>query len=416
MESNRRIECKVCRGLNEPGNRFCAFCGASLREQGYKESGGKRPSAIAVLTLKRLVFVVIILAVLGGLYYAVNRFLLPIIHSEVVVEGTTSSSTVLPSTTSTTSPPRVDRVIAGKDRYATAIAISKLGFSGGAAALVLAGGETYSVAICAAPLAAAYSGPLLLVPADGLRSDLSEEIKRLDPSKIYLVGVARSTRVKSQLQDLLGQPSIITLSGDSPYEVAVRIAEEIQGKLETVDKIVIAPADSFAEAVAVAPLAAANGWPILLAPKDGKLPDVTSAEIQQLGVKSALVVGTNVKPALADVQTKLGVDAYDTCALIAAYSAQNGLTYEHTVIATGEDFPDGLAAGPYLARDKGILLLSKSAELPTPVLTLFQANSASIRRLDFIGLPELAAKMAVPPSGTTTTSSVQVGLSTTVAE
>jgi putative cell wall-binding protein len=416
MESNRRIECKVCRGLNEPGNRFCAFCGASLREQGYKETGGKRASTVAVVVLKRFVFVVIILAVLGGLYYGVSRYLLPIIHPDQGVAEATTGTTVLPSTTSTTLPPRVDRVIAGKDRYATAIAISKSGFTGGAAALVLAGGDAWSGAVCAAPLAAAYNGPVLLVPADGLRADLSEEIQRLNPTKIYLVGVSRSTRVRSQLQDLLNQPDITVLSGSDPPEVAARIAEEILGKLETVDKVVIAPEDSFAEAVAVAPLAAANGWPVLLAPKEGSLPDVTSAEIERLGVKSALVVGTSVKPALADVEAKLGVDIYDTCALIAAYAAANGLSYAHTAIATGEDFPDGLAAGSYLARDKGILLLGKNAELPTPVLTLFQANSASIRKLDFIGLPGLAAKMAVPGSATTTTSSAQVGLSPTTAE
>jgi hypothetical protein len=204
---------------------------------------------------------------------------------------------------------------------------------------------------------------------------------------------------------------VTSLSGDTAYETAVRIAEEIQGKLETVDKVVIAPSDSFAEALAVAPLAAANGWPILLSPKDGDVPKATTAEIERLGVKSALVVGTNAKLSLTDVETKIGEDIYDTCALIAAYSAANGLSYKHTAIATGEDFPDGLAAGPYLALDKGILLLGKSTELPTPVLSLFQANGTSILKLDFIGLRDLAKAMAIP--GATTTTSEDLELSTT---
>jgi hypothetical protein len=167
MESNRRIECKVCRGLNDPSNRFCAFCGASLREQGFKETGGKTAGTIAAKSVKRLVFVVVIIAVLGGAYYAVDRFLLPVIRAEEVVVATTSTTNIF-STTSSTVSPRTDKVIAGKDRYATAIAISKLGFANGATAVVLAGGETYSEAICAAPLAAAYNGPVLLVPADGI--------------------------------------------------------------------------------------------------------------------------------------------------------------------------------------------------------------------------------------------------------
>jgi putative cell wall-binding protein len=413
MESNRRIECKVCRGLNDPSNRFCAYCGASLREQGFKETGGKTAGTIAAKNVKRLVFVVVILAVLGGGYYAVDRFLLPVIRAEEVVVVTTSTTNFF-STTSSTVSPRTDKVIAGKDRYATAIAISKLGFANGATAVVLAGGETYSEAVCAAPLAAAYNGPVLLVPTDGVSAELSEEIQRLNPSKVFLVGVSHSSRVKSTLQDLLDQPSVTSLSGDTAYDTAVRIAEEIRGKLETVDKVVIAPSDSFAEALAVAPLAAANGWPILLSPKDGDVPRATTAEIEQLGVKSALVVGTNAKLSLTDVETKVGEDIYDTCALIAAYSAANGLSYKHTAIATGEDFPDGLAAGPYLALDKGILLLGKSTALPTPVLAVFQANSASILKLDFIGLRDLAKAMAIPGAATTTTAAPELSTTTTV--
>jgi putative cell wall-binding protein len=410
MESNRRVECKVCRGLNDPGNRFCEFCGASLRQQGFKETGRKSAGNIAARSAKRLLFVVVILAVLGGLYYAVDRLLLPALRADVA-EVTTSTTTIVTSTTTTTAFPRVDQVIAGKDRYGTAIAISKIGFTSGASAVVLAGGETYSEAICAAPLAAAYGGPVLLVPPEGISDELGAEIKRLGPSTVYLVGVSRSSRVKSQLRDILSEPNVTSLSGDTAYETAVNVAEEIKGKVETLEKVVIAPSDSFAEALAVAPLAAANGWPILLCPKDGDMPEVTSVEIEKLGVTSALVVGTTVELTLAEVETKVGEDIYATCALIAAYSAAHGSSYKHTAIATGEDFPDGLAAGPYLALDKGILLLAKSDELPTPVLTEFTANRKAVLALDFIGLRELAKKMAVP--GATTTTTKPAGTTTT---
>jgi hypothetical protein len=105
----------------------------------------------------------------------------------------------------------------------------------------------------------------------------------------------------------------------------------------------------------------------------------------------------------------MGQDSYETCALLAAYSAAHGLSYTHTAFATGEDFPDGLAAGPYLALDKGILLLTKPGALPAPILAVFNQNFKAIRNLDFIGLRDLAKEMAVPstttttPPGTTTT-------------
>jgi putative cell wall-binding protein len=401
MEPNRRIECKVCRGLNDPSNSFCEYCGGSLREQGYKKTGRKTTGRVVARSLKRLVFVVIILAVLGGLYYAVDRLLLPVLREDVVVVST--STTKFVDTTTTTATPRTDRVIAGKDRYATAIAISKLGFPNGASAVVLAAGDTFSEAICAAPLAAAYGGPVLLVPPEGIGTDLGKEIQRLAPSTVFLVGVSHPTRVRTELRDILSEPTVTDLAGDTPYDTAALIAAEVKSKLGTVTKVVVAPSDSFAEAVAVAPLAAVNGWPILLTPKEGDVPKATTSAIKELGATSALVVGTNAKLALSDVVTKTGQDSYETCALLAAYSVENGLSYAHTAIATGEDFPDGLAAAPYLALDKGVLLLAKGNVLPTPILSVFDSNSKAIRSLDFIGLRDLAKKMAVPGVTTTTT-------------
>ena len=44
-----------------------------------------------------------------------------------------------------------------------------------------------------------------------------------------------------------------------------------------------------------------------------------------------------------------------------------GLTFTHTGLATGDKFPDALAAGPYLARDQGVLLLTLSTgRCPAP--------------------------------------------------
>lgn len=401
MDPTRRVECKVCRGINDPANAYCAYCGDSLREQGFKATGHRTTGRLVAVGIKRLIFVVVIIAILGGLYYAVNRFLLPGLRADSD-EVTTSTTVRVEETTTTTVIPRSDRILAGSDRYGTALAISQTGFPQGASGVVLVPGDTYSEAVCAAPLAAAYGGPVLLVPSDGLGSDLGNEIKRLNPGKVFLVGVSHPTRVKNQVRDILENVSVTTLSGDNAYETAALIAAEIKNKVGKVSKVVIVPSDSFAEAVAAAPLAATNGWPILLAPKEGDVPKVTANAIEDLGANSALVVGTQVKLTLQTVERKVGEDGYETSALLAGYSAAHGLSYAHTILATGEDFPDGLAAGAYAAVDKAILLLAKPDELPAPVLTIFNQNVKLIRNLDFIGLPNLANELAVPGATTTT--------------
>jgi len=401
---SKGIVCRECRGLNKPDSRYCWFCGAPLPRLGRGPSGSRTAVGIGLELFKWLIAAVVVVALVAGIYYAVDRVLLPLFEEEetpTTVVATSTSTTR--STTTTTTEPRHDRAVTGgADRYETAIAISRLGFPGGAPALVLVDGEEFAEAIPASPLAAAYGGPLLLVPPEGIRDDLSSEIERLQPTKIFLVSLPKPNTVTEQLEAILDDPEVTRLAGDDPYETAALVAREIAAKLETVSKVVIAPVDSFIEAIAVSPLAAARGWPILLANEDGDLPRAIRNVIEDLEVNAALVVGTTAEPSLENVETVAGATGYETAALIVKYAATHGSDFSHTAIATGDAFPDGLVAGSYLAADNGILLLATNGRLAAAMLSLFADNSKAIRTLDFIALPELAEQLAV--SGTDTDS------------
>lgn len=403
MRSTEGVVCRECGGLNQPDSRFCWFCGAKLPR--YRRGPDGRPTVglMVVQSLKWLSIAVVVLAVAGGFYYAVDRFVLPAFRDDptptvTVVTQTTSTS----RSTTTTTTPRTNRVVAGgADRYATAIAISRLGFPGGAPALVLVAGDDYAEAISVTPLAVAWGGPVLLLPPEGIRDDLGTEIERLDPAQIFLVGVSRPNSVTTQLRDILDEPTVTRLDGDDPFKTAALVATEVKAKLETVSKVVIAPSDSFVEAIVVAPLAAANGWPILLASQNGDLPAATADAIEDLGATSALVVGTDVELTLSDVEKLVGADGFETAALIVQYAETQGMSFAHTAIVTGDAFPDGLVAGSYLALDKGILLLANDGRLPSVILSLFTDNLKAIRMLDFIALPDLVKDLANPSTGTT---------------
>ena len=179
---------------------------------------------------------------------------------------------------------------------------------------------------------------------------------------------------------------------------------QVKTKLGEVSKVVIAPSDSFLEAIAVAPLASASGWPILLTPQQGELPSPTARALVDLGVASALVVGTAVPlTEVSDVERRVGTDSLDTVALIVQYALEQGVTFQHTAIASGDDFPDGLVTESLLAPTGGILLLTQAGRLPAQMQSLFDANRAAIRTLDFIALPSLAKAIAMPGSETTDT-------------
>jgi len=297
---------------------------------------------------------------------------------------------------------RTVRIIAGSDRYETAVLVSRAGFPQGAPAVVIARGDDYADALCSAPLAYAYGGPLLLTPAGGLPDTVVAEIRRLNPSQVFLVGIGDgSSTILRQVRQVTRAASITTLVGRDRYETAALVADQLRVKAGAPSKVVIAPGDTFADALSVGPLAAVNHWPILYTPQHGTLPRVTRDEIAKLGVASALEIGTYARLELRDVDRIVGVDRYDTCAKVARYSLDHGLNTAHVAFATGETFPDGLAAAPYIALDKGVLLLTKGAMTTTPVREFLTPRAAGVRILEAVGLSTVPAGPWVT-SGTTT--------------
>ncbi len=283
--------------------------------------------------------------------------------------------------------PTVYRELTGIDRYETAIMVSKEAYPAGAPSVFLVKGDDFPDALAAAPLAASYGGPVVITPESGLTPTVAKELKRLNPSKVFFIGLPDS--VIPGLSATLPAATITTIRGSDRYETAALLAEELRKKLGNVERIVLVSGDAFPDALSVAPLAAAKGWAILLTPQAGPLPQATAGEIETLGVTQGLVVGTRTLPPakVKDVIIKVGADRYDTSAMVAAYGQSLGLSFEHVALATGEKFPDALVVAPLLVKDGGILLLTQPTTLPAPVRDALVANAVEIRTLDFVGLP-----------------------------
>ncbi len=278
------------------------------------------------------------------------------------------------------------REFTGSDRYETAVLLSMKAYPFGAPAVFVVKGDDFPDALAAAPLAAAYGGPIIITPSSGLTSALAEELKRLNPSKVFFVGLADS--VMPGIQAALPVAEVITIRGQDRYETAVLLAEELKKKLGTIERVVLAPGDKFPDALSVAPLAAKNGWAIVLTPQTGPLPKVTAEGIGALGVTQGLRVGTWVKfPAqVTSVVSRTGVDRYDMNLRIADFGTSRGLSFAHVALLTGENYPDALVAAPYLVGDGGVLLLTHPEVLSTGVRDVLVGNAPDVRKVDIVGL------------------------------
>jgi putative cell wall-binding protein len=96
--------------------------------------------------------------------------------------------------------------ISGSNRYVTAVEISMAAFPDGAGVVYIAVGTNFPDALAGAAQAAGSGSPILLTPSDALPQSVIDEITRLAPYAIVILGgtAVISQAVEDQLETLLG--------------------------------------------------------------------------------------------------------------------------------------------------------------------------------------------------------------------
>jgi putative cell wall-binding protein len=178
-----------------------------------------------------------------------------------------------------------DKRIAGADRYETAVEISKKGWPNSADTVVLARGDLFPDALAGAPLAYKLNGPILLTSSKILPSSTKQEIKRLKAKKVIILGGSKAIldSVKKEIIDM--NIKVERIAGSDRYGTSVEIAKRLGTAKE---KAIIATGKDFPDALAIAPYAAKNQYPILLTETD-KLPPNVKSFLNSY--KSAIVIG-----------------------------------------------------------------------------------------------------------------------------
>ncbi|MBN1628639.1 MAG: CapA family protein [Thermoleophilia bacterium] len=330
--------------------------------------------------------------------------------------GSSDASAVAPATFATdTAPLGADPAIEltylrGDNRYDTAIKISKAMFPEplpAGSGVVVAPGETYQEALCGAPLAAAWGGPALLTYQAALANNVKAELERLAPENVICIGMA--PEVLSAVQAALPTSTVTAINGsgaapdvvyDMSYQVAKALGERVNatGGDISASTAIVTIGSKFPDAIGVSPLACAQKWPVLLTDQadDSALHPSAAAALAELNIIRALKVGTyaTLPDTVQGVGNLSGTDRYYTNCNVATWAqAYAGLSFTHTGLATGDKFPDALAAGPYLGRDGGLLLLTPVAgPIPAGVAATLQDNASAVQHLSFIAMIEIVLR------------------------
>lgn len=251
----------------------------------------------------------------------------------------------------------------GKNRFEVAVNVAKKGWKDSSDTVIISNFNAFADALSASPLAFKEDAPILLTQKDRLSAEIKEEIKRLHPSKAIIVGGTGSVseQVAEEIRGM-GIPTIDRIGGKNRFEVASNIAERL-GATETA---VIADGMNFPDALAIAPYAARNGYPILLANKNN-LPQPSSEALEAQGINNTIVVGgeasvgRDVFNQLPSPRRIAGKDRYEVSANVIR---DLNLNPESAFIATGLSFADALTGSVLAAKENAPLLLTSPTKLP----------------------------------------------------
>jgi spore germination protein YaaH/putative cell wall-binding protein len=279
---------------------------------------------------------------------------------------------------------RSDARLAGADRYATAAAISSIIFAPDVAMAFVATGANFPDALAASPAAATVSGPMLLTQRDALPQPTVDELVRLRPRAIVVVGGTGvvSDQVVAQLAAYTAG-GVSRLAGPDRFATAAAISRAFFGPGGAV--AYVATGANYPDALSAGSAAAGASAPVLLVTRDG-VPTATAAELSRLRpqrivvVGGAGVVGDAVLSRLASLTTGsvtriAGADRYATSvAVSAATFAADGPA--EVFVATGANFPDAVAGAAAAGARRAPLLLVAPTSLPTSVASELRRLSA----------------------------------------
>ena len=292
---------------------------------------------------------------------------------------TVAPTTTVPRVTTTTAPPEAAPVIdrwAGENRTGTAVAVSRQMFDPGVGVVFIARNDIFPDALSGGPMAALQHGPVLLSSPTAIPEETAAELRRLRADRIVILGgtEAISAEVAGQLNGFTDGP-VDRLPGRDRFETAALVSREQFAR--GARTVYVATGEQFADALSGGAAAAMTRGPVLLVRSSG-IPYATAAELGRLNPTRVMVLGGPASVAesiAADIARLAGAKVsrvagdtrYGTSASVSSSTFSEGA--DTVFIASGEDFPDALAATPAAGMMGAPLLLVQHGEIPNRVIS-----------------------------------------------
>jgi putative cell wall-binding protein len=284
---------------------------------------------------------------------------------------------------------------AGVHRYDTASAFSATTVQVARPVTYVATGATYHDALIAAPAAGTEDSPVLLVEQHSIPASVQAELARVSPGHIVVMGGtdAISDAVYQQLS-AYSSGSIHREEGINVYHRSALVSRNTHDP--GVGVVYIATGAAFPDALAGGAAGAANDGPLMFVEPSG-IPFDVGVELDRLDPQRIVVLGGpaavshEILAQLAQYSPRVdriaGVNRYETSAALASEFTEVNGSVAAVVIATGQNFPDAIAAG---AAGWPVLLVPSTGAAP-------QAVRDALGALNPLGVIVMGGTAAVSP-------------------
>lgn len=275
--------------------------------------------------------------------------------------------------------------IAGQNRYESAAQISREQFTN-AKKVIVVNAQKYADALSATTLSdGKYS--ILYTEKDSLPTATRNEIQRLNPVEVYLLGGKQS--ISSGIENILKKYSnkVTRIAGRDRYETSAKVAAMSKKK-----NVVIASGENFSDPLYASSYAYSNNAKILLS--SGKTlsrqtRDYLLRNKSSIGKVTVVGGGQSISSATVryiqsvtgkNVSRISGRSRYDGSVKVA-----NSMNKDKVFIASGEDFADALAISPLAQKLNAPILLSSRSKLDTSVIAFLNNFKKSIKDVYIVG-------------------------------
>lgn len=275
--------------------------------------------------------------------------------------------------------------IAGKNRYESAAQISREQFTN-AKKVIVVNSQKYADALSATTLSdGRYS--ILYTEKDTLPTATRNEIQRLNPIEVYLLGGKQS--ISDGIENILKKYAnkVTRIAGKDRYETSAKVAAMSNKK-----NIVIASGENFSDPLYASSYAYSNNAKILLS--SGKTlsretRDYLLRNKSKIGNVTVVGGGKSISSSTVryiqsvtgkNVGRISGRNRYEGSVKVA-----NSMNKSKVFIASGEDFADALAISPLAQKLNAPILLSAKGKLDTSVIAFLNNFKNSIKDVFIVG-------------------------------